>query len=147
MAEYTRHSLPPGGRLSERIFSPSIIHQMIQKVHTQNRKRFPLPQVSWLPLCPGSPPDHLSQWERQGSCLKQKSREGFLLPGFGAWEFMVLSIYSHLLVRYICLMANSIYCFAIRYDINPSYPAGYIGCIAHIEPKAYRKSRKGFMSI
>ena len=80
MAEYTRHGLPPGGRLSERTFSPSIIHQMIQKVHTQNRKRFPLPQASWLPLRPGSPPGHLSQWEKQGNRLKQKAGKDFSFP-------------------------------------------------------------------
>jgi hypothetical protein len=34
----------------------------------------------------------------------------------------------------------------IRYDIEPTRPAGHIVCEAHIVHKAYRKSRQGFIS-
>jgi len=46
------------------------------------------------------------------------------------------------------LLCNSIYGYAIRYDINPHAPQRISSASAHIERfSAYRKSRKGFISI
>ena len=44
--------------------------------------------------------------------------------------------YAAYAARYFCF-AKSIYLFAIRYDINPTRPAGHIECKAHIERKAH----------